>query len=449
MVTLSLDYLQSDQTRIRAGLRSTVRPAARFATGSPWRNASPTRSRSGRRSRLHTSASRRSTRVFRPARGSPDQRVVPRNETSSARRVTTRTRNHAALGLDRLAYRDVAAQTVHPAPWQRRPSRPPRAAQHLRAGADRQRVALDLEAHPFVAVAIRDHPRIERQADGVDRLEGVGGGVVDLEQPLDALGVEIRLVGRHAEAEPAAIAAEGDAAEADLLAHAAAQIGRRGGVEIRLAHLLVGDQIGEEGRAAFGAQLHLTGGQPAERVLDALDQRLAALAQRARGRRRVVEIEVDLRRGRDAELGVVVDDGRPVLGVLHHALDAVEEVELEGGLGVVAQPAQLARDLGLHLLHGGFRAEVADRLDFRGPEHVLLLELPADKRAHLAAFGDLALVGRAALGERDQRQRAVAALDHHGARAHAAGAEEPRARQDRGLEGDVFQRPGQLDDGDG
>ncbi len=76
-------------------------------------------------------------------------------------------------------------------------------------------------------------------------------------------------------------------------ADATAQIGCRGGVEVGLAHLLVGDEIGEEGRAAFGADLHGAGREPAHRVLDALDQRLAALAQRPGGRARIVEVEVD------------------------------------------------------------------------------------------------------------------------------------------------------------
>jgi hypothetical protein len=59
---------------------------------------------------------------------------------------------------------------------QRPSSRPLRGAQHLRPGADRQRVAFDLEAYPFIPFTIWDHAGIERQAHGVDRLEGIGGG---------------------------------------------------------------------------------------------------------------------------------------------------------------------------------------------------------------------------------------------------------------------------------
>ena len=322
-------------------------------------------------------------------------------------------------------------------------------AQHLRAGADRQRIALDLEPHPFVAVPVGDRARVERQAERVDRLERVGGGVVDLEEPLDPFGIEEGLVGRHAEARPTPVATEGDAAEADLVGNPAAQIGSSGGVEIGLAHLLVGDEIGEEGRAAFGADLHGPGREPAHAVLDAFDQRLAAFAQRAGARGRVVEIEVDLGGGRDGELGEVVDHRGAVLGILHDALNAVQQVILERRLRILAQTAKLAGDLALHLLGGAFRAEVADALDFRGPEHVLLLELAADEGAHVAALGHLLLGGRAAFGERDQRQRAVPALDHDGARAHAARREQAGARQDRGLEGDVFQRAGEFDDGEG
>ena len=79
---------------------------------------------------------------------------------------------------------------------------------------------------------------------------------------------------------------------------------------------------------------------------------------------RVVEIEIDLGRRRDAKFGVVVDDRGPILGVLHHALDAVEEVDFEGGFRVVAKPRHLAGHFGLHLLGCSFRAEIADGLDF-------------------------------------------------------------------------------------
>ena len=164
----------------------------------------------------------------------------------------------------------------------------------------------------------------------------------------------------------------------------AAEIGGGRGVEVGLAHLLVGDEIGEEGRAAFGAELHRAGGEPAHARLDVLDQRLAALAERARGRRGVVEVEVDLRGRGDGELGEVVHHRRPVLGVLHQPLDAVQQVVLEGRLGVGAQPPQPAGDLDLHLLRLALRAEGADALDLGGPDHVLLLELAADEGAHVA-----------------------------------------------------------------
>ena len=229
----------------------------------------------------------------------------------------------------------------------------------------------------------------------------------------------------------------------------APEIGGGRGVEVGLAHLLVGDEVGEEGRAALGAELHRAGGEPAHARLDVLDQRLAALAERARGRRGVVEVEVDLRGRGDGELGEVVHHRRAVLGVLHQPLDAVQQVVLEGRLGVGAQPPQPAGDLDLHLLRLALRAEGADALDLGGPDHVLLLELAADEGAHVAPLGHLLVVGRAALGERDQRQRAVAALDHHGARAHAAVAEEAGARERRRLEGDVLQSPGELDDREG
>jgi hypothetical protein len=75
-------------------------------------------------------------------------------------------------------------------------------------------------------------------------------------------------------------------------------------------------------------------------------------------------------------------------------------------------------------------------LDRGGPEHVLRPELAHDEGTHLAAFRHLLLVGRAAFGEGDQRQRAVPAFDHDGARAQAAGSEEVRPRRDRGFEGD-------------
>jgi hypothetical protein len=139
---------------------------------------------------------------------------------------------------------------------------------------------------------------------------------------------------------------------------------------------------------------------------------------------RIVEVEVDLGRGRDAELGEVVHDRGVILRVQHPPLDAVQQVVLEGGLGVLAELAQPVRDLGLHLLGRALRAEVADGLDLGGPEHVLLLELAADEGAHLAPVGHLLLVGRPAFGERDQRERAVAALDHDGAGPDAARAEE-------------------------
>ena len=135
----------------------------------------------------------------------------------------------------------------------------------------------------------------------------------------------------------------------------------------------MGHEIGEEGRAAFGADLHGAGREPAHRVLDALDQRLAALAERPGGRARIVEVEVDLGGRRDAELGEVVHHRRVVFRILHQPLDAVQEVVFEGGLGVLAELAQAVGHLGLHLLGGALRAEVADGLDLGGPEHVLLL----------------------------------------------------------------------------
>jgi hypothetical protein len=75
-----------------------------------------------------------------------------------------------------------------------------------------------------------------------------------------------------------------------------------------------------------------------------------------------------------------------------------------------------------------------DAPELGGPEHVLRPELAQDEGAHRAAFRHLLRTGRAAFGERDQQERAVPAFDHDGARAQAAGSEEVRTRQDRGLE---------------
>ena len=98
-----------------------------------------------------------------------------------------------------------------------------------------------------------------------------------------------------------------------------------------------------------------TGGKAAHRVLDAFDQRLAAFAQRTRGRGGVIEIKIHFRCRGDAELGEVVHHCGPIARVFQQPLDAVEKVIFEGRLGVVAQAAQLAGDLGLHLLGGGLQ----------------------------------------------------------------------------------------------
>ena len=74
-----------------------------------------------------------------------------------------------------------------------------------------------------------------------------------------------------------------------------------------------------------------------------------------RGRRRVVKIKNHLRGGSDAELGEIVHDGGTIAGVFHQPLDAVEQVVLEGGLGIIAQAAQLAGDFSLDLLGGGLQ----------------------------------------------------------------------------------------------
>ena len=55
---------------------------------------------------------------------------------------------------------------------------------------------------------------------------------------------------------------------------------------------------------------------------------------------RIVEIEIDLGGGRDAELGEVVDHRGAVLGILHDALNAVQQVIFEGRLRILAQTAK-------------------------------------------------------------------------------------------------------------
>ncbi len=150
------------------------------------------------------------------------------------------------------------------------------------------------------------------------------------------------------------------------------------------------------------AQLHRAGGKAAEGFLDAFDQRLTALAQGTGSGRTIGEIEIHLGRRGDGELGEVIDHRGTVLVVQHLALNAVQQVVLKSGLGVRAQPAQTAGDFRLDLRGFTFAAKGADALDFRGPEHVLLLELAADKSAYIAPLRHLAVIGRATFGKRDQ-----------------------------------------------
>ncbi len=84
------------------------------------------------------------------------------------------------------------------------------------------------------------------------------------------------------------------------------------------------------------------------------------LAQCLRGGRDIVEVDVYLGRRCDAELGEVVDHRGGVLRVLHQPLVAVQEVVLEGGLGVLAPLAQTIGHFGRNLLSGAFGADVTD-----------------------------------------------------------------------------------------
>ena len=169
----------------------------------------------------------------------------------------------------------------------------------------------------------------------------VGGGVVDLEQPLDAFGIKNSALSvgtpKAKEHRPDTggrwIPPEADLSSPTLPRRSAAG---NGGVffEIGLAHLLCAPlprSAKGEGRAAFGPrQLHLARRRGHPACLELYDQRLAALPKRVpRGRASCCRDRSRPPCGRrDAELGEVVDHRGPVARVpLPMPLDAVVEVE--------------------------------------------------------------------------------------------------------------------------
>jgi hypothetical protein len=80
-------------------------------------------------------------------------------------------------------------------------------------------------------------------------------------------------------------------------------------------------------------------------------------------------------------------------------------VILKSGLCVGTKTTQAAGDLGLDLLGLAVGAKGANALDFRSPEHVLLLELAAHERAYIAAFGGLLVIGRTAFRKQTGAER--------------------------------------------